>query len=112
MESSSISKRLTFTSSSFSKIFLSICSRVATLSNDTAVCSIWALLKKPKIPILVINIRTIVAVVKYVLIKNGVLFQFIWSHTAVVIFAISKTVPIIITEITAEANIVANPAIL
>ena len=87
----------------------SIC---ATPSSAAAVCSICALLRKPKIPILVMTIRIAIAGTKYSLIQKVAEFQYIFSQTAPVIFANSSVLPIIITGSTLAAKIAVSPTML
>jgi hypothetical protein len=71
-----------------------------------------ALLKKPKIPIDVINIRIATAGTKYHLNRRGARNQFWCNQTVATILPVSSTPPIMITGITAALNMAIRPAIL
>ena len=71
-----------------------------------------ALLKKPNIPILVINAIAITAGTKYSLSSNPARCQYLRNQTVAVILASSSAEPIMITGTTAPAKIVVNPIIL
>jgi hypothetical protein len=68
------------------------------------------LLKKPKIPIDVITIRTAMAANKYDLIKIGARVQFSLSHTVAISLLTSNATPITIIGVTAAAKILTSPA--
>ena len=74
------------------------------------VCSICAFDKKPKIPMLVINIRTTTAVLRYAFNHHVACFQYLCNHTAVTSFPTSNTPPIIIIGTAAAAKIATRPA--
>ena len=93
-------------------ILSSIISNWATFSVARLVCWICALLKKPKIPILVINISNNTATDRYVLIRMGACRQCKCNHTADVSLPISSTEPMIIIGIIAAENIATRPTIL
>ena len=92
-----------------SSSILAIC---AMPSSAAAVCSMCAFDRKPKIPILVINIRTRTAMLRYVLSHHTALRQYQCSQTAVTSLPTSSTLPIIIMGIAAAANIATNPLTL
>ena len=57
------------------------------------------------------NMSTIKAVLRYVLIRNGVCLQFLYNHDAVTNLPTSNTDPITTTGQNADANIVVRPMI-
>jgi hypothetical protein len=71
----------------------------------------WALDKKPKIPMLVISMRTTIAIVRYDLIRNGVCFQLLYSHDTATSLPNSSEVPIMTTGQNAPAKIAVRPMI-
>ena len=90
----------------------SIISNCAIPSSAAAVCSMCAFDKKPNIPMLVINIKTIVAILKYVLSHHFALSKYQCNQTAVTNLPTSSTVPIITIGIAAAANIATSPLTL
>ena len=84
----------------------------ATCSSLSEVCSMCALLRKPKIPIEVININTVIAGIKYHLNSLGARCQFWCNQTVATILPVSSAPPMIITGMTAALNTAIKPAIL
>ena len=74
--------------------------------------SMCALLKKPKIPMLVINAIAITAGTKYSLSNKPARCQYLRNQTVVVILASSSAEPMMMTGTTAPAKIVVKPIIL
>jgi phosphotransferase system IIB component len=70
-----------------------------------------ALAKKPKIPIEVININNTTAIVKYVLSKNGAVFQLRYNQEAVTNLANSMEDAIKTTGQKAPIKMAAKPII-
>ena len=87
----------------------SIC---ATPSCAFDVCSMCALDKNPKIPILVINIRTTTLTLRYALSHHAARAQYLCSQTAATSLPTSRAPPMMIIGIAAEAKIATNPATL
>ena len=85
---------------------------LAVPSVAAAVCSTWALLKKPKMPMLVININTATAGTRYSLIHQLACFQYSFNQTAPVSLPDSNTPPMITTGQKAAANIAVRPTML
>ena len=93
-------------------IFSSYTAILACTSPPTRPASLCALLRNPKIPILVISINIAIDANKYVRINIGARDQLSLSHTVAISLLTSNTTPITIIGITAAANMLTSPATL